>query len=127
MALSALSTIADSQGGSGQKSLNWLSSDSIADSELQLYKFDEESEEAGFSVRLSATPKLLMDSEYEFVVRKGGAGGEVAYVQISAAASLSGGGGSGIEDLSAGSHNPNVQFDAQHQDYLSYLDTEGQT
>lgn len=70
----------DAQGTSGQKSIDWLSDTH----ELQLYKFDE----AGLTdifepdVTVHGNRESLLPEEYEFVLRKNGAGGEVTYGQV---------------------------------------------
>ena len=87
--LSALSTITDTQGASEQKSIDWLSSDYVSPQELQLYGFDQEGEE-GVSVALQSEMQQLLTGDYEFIVRKGGAGGEIAYTKIAASAAGAG-------------------------------------
>lgn len=69
----------DAQGQTGQESIDWLS----GTNELQLYKFDE----AGMSafepdVPVNGNREYLLPNEYEFVLRKNGAGGEVTYGQV---------------------------------------------
>ena len=69
----------DAQGQSGQESIDWLDDTH----ELQLYKFDE----AGMSafepdVTVNGNREYLLPNEYEFVLRKNGAGGEVTYGQV---------------------------------------------
>ena len=57
--------------------------------ELQLYKMHENGE-AGHSVTITSALTPLLPADYELVVRKNGAGGEIAYTKLSAV--LSGGG-----------------------------------
>ena len=70
----------DTQGDSGQKSIDWLSDTH----ELQLYKFDEDGLSAFEpDVTVNNNRESLLPEEYEFVLRKNGAGGEVTYGQVS--------------------------------------------
>lgn len=113
MALSSLSASAelsvavDSEGASGQKSIAWLGGD-----ELELYKMEEDGISA--STRLERIydddggmnpPRLVGmgailpsenipdgqggEQDVEFVIRKGGAGGEIDYAKITLSAALS--------------------------------------
>lgn len=69
----------DAQGTSGQKSIDWLS----GANELQLYKFDESGLNAFEpDVTVNGNREYLLPNEYEFVLRKNGAGGEVTYGQV---------------------------------------------
>lgn len=69
----------DAQGETGQKSIDWLS----GTHELQLYKFDEEGLNAFEpGVAVNGNREYLLPNEYEFVLRKNGAGGEVTYGQV---------------------------------------------
>ena len=54
--------------------------------ELQLYKMHENGE-AGNSVTITSAMTSLLPSNYELVVRKGGAGGQIEYTKLSAALS----------------------------------------
>lgn len=54
--------------------------------ELQLYKMHENGE-AGHNVTLTPNSTSLLPADYEIVVRKNGAGGEIAYTKLSAALS----------------------------------------
>lgn len=78
--LSDLLTRPDSDGNSGQSSISFLS----ATHDIQLYKFDENGQGQLSSVVPSwwDNPSDVLSgngSEYEFVLRKGGAGGEIEY------------------------------------------------
>lgn len=69
----------DSQGQTGQKSIDRLSSTN----ELQLYKFNENGLSAFKSdITVNGNREYLLPNEYEFVLRKNGAGGEVTYGQV---------------------------------------------
>lgn len=70
----------DSEGA--QKSVQY----NPATDELQLYKMHENGE-AGHKVTITSSLTSLLPSNYELVVRKGGAGGEIAYTTLSAAIS----------------------------------------
>lgn len=65
----------DSEGDSGQKSVAWLTDQH----ELQLYKFNENGLTSAISTTVDANgnSERLVPDEYEFVFRKGGAGGEL--------------------------------------------------
>lgn len=54
--------------------------------ELQLYNMHENGE-AGHSVTITSALTPLLPADYELVVRKNGAGGEIAYTKLSAALS----------------------------------------
>lgn len=71
----------DTRGISGQKSIDWLSSTN----DLQLYKFDEAGLTSAFEpdVTVNSNRESLLPDDYEFVLRKNGAGGEVTYGQVS--------------------------------------------
>lgn len=51
---------------------------------MQLYKFDEDGLSDAFEpdVTVNGTREYLLPNEYEFVLRKNGAGGEVTYGQV---------------------------------------------
>lgn len=51
---------------------------------MQLYKFDEAGLTSAFEpdVTVNGTREYLLPNEYEFVLRKNGAGGEVTYGQV---------------------------------------------
>ena len=70
----------DAEGASGQKSVSWLTDGH----ELQLYKFDENGLTSALSATVSANgdAQRLVPDEYEFVFRKGGAGGELEYGKV---------------------------------------------
>lgn len=70
----------DAQGQTEQKSIDWLS----GTNELQLYKFDKDGLSGAFEpdVTVNGTREYLLPNEYEFVLRKHGAGGEVTYGQV---------------------------------------------
>lgn len=67
--LSCLSTIVDTQGGTGQKSIDWLSGDYVAPFELEIYGFNE------------AEESQTTSSDLYLVRRAGENGPEVAYVK----------------------------------------------
>lgn len=79
--------VPDTQGEYGQRSIDWLSDTH----ELQLYKFDEEGLSSINTVEaiVNDASQPLMPSDYEFVLRKGGPGGEIEYgkIQLSVGAS----------------------------------------
>ena len=77
--LSAQSVSVDTLGNSGQKSISWLSGSGV--DELQLYGMDEEGEELT-PVVLSTTETDILPEDYEFVIRKNGAGGEITYAAV---------------------------------------------
>ena len=77
--LSAQSVSVDTFGSSGQKSISWLSGNGV--DELQLYGMDEEGEELT-PVVLSTTETDILPEDYEFVIRKNGAGGEITYAAV---------------------------------------------
>lgn len=70
----------DSEGDSGQKSVAWLTDQH----ELQLYKFNENGLTSAISTTVDANgnSERLVPDEYEFVFRKGGAGGELEYGKV---------------------------------------------
>lgn len=78
-----------------QKSIQWKTSSD--DKYLQLYNMDLSGENVA-SVQLSTDAKNVLPNNYEFVVRKGGAGGEISYTTLQMAC-LSGGGGGGSGDI----------------------------
>ena len=80
--LSCLSVITDSQGMSDQKSIDWLSSDTMVPLELQLYGMDQEGEDK-LTVQISSAAGTvpLLSGEQQFVIRSA-AGGEIKYTNI---------------------------------------------
>ena len=70
----------DSEGVTGQKSIAFLGNSK----ELQLYNFNQGGQ--GITSALVPTywedPAKVLPSNYEFIVRKGGAGGEVEYKKL---------------------------------------------
>ena len=75
----------DTDVAGNQKSIQWND-----DKYLQLYNMDQSGENVA-SVQLSTDAKNVLPNNYEFVVRKGGAGGEISYTTLQMAC-LSGGG-----------------------------------
>ena len=75
----------DTDVAGNQKSIQWND-----DKYLQLYNMDQSGENVA-SVQLSTDTKNVLPNNYEFVVRKGGAGGEISYTTLQMAC-LSGGG-----------------------------------
>ncbi len=75
----------DTDAAGNQKSIQWND-----DKYLQLYNMDQSGENVA-SVQLSTNAKNVLPNNYEFVVRKGGAGGEISYTTLQMAC-LSGGG-----------------------------------
>lgn len=86
----------DTDVAGNQKSIQWKTSND--DKYLQLYNMDQSGENVA-SVQLSTDAKNVLPNNYEFVVRKGGAGGEISYTTLQMAC-LSGGGGSSDITLS---------------------------
>ena len=80
---------ADTDAAGNQKSIQWND-----DKYLQLYNMDQSRENVA-SVQLSTDAKNVLPNNYEFVVRKGGAGGEISYTTLQIAC-LSGGGSGDI-------------------------------
>lgn len=80
LSLSSVIPRVDSEGFTGQKSVSWLSGQHD-EKELQLYGMNEEGEELT-PVVLSTTETDILPEDYEFVVRKNGAGGEIAYAAV---------------------------------------------
>ena len=69
----------DTQGQTGQKSIDWLGDTH----ELQLYQFDEDGHEISSEVPTHFDePKSILSDDCEFVIRKGGAGGEIDYTTV---------------------------------------------
>ena len=68
--------------------MSWLSSDGAGAQLLQLWNFDQEGE-ADISVGIGPQPTKLLSDDCEFLIRKGGAGGELQYVKVEAAAAAS--------------------------------------
>lgn len=92
--------------------------------ELQLYKMNENGE-AGHSVAITSALTSLLPADYELVVRKNGAGGEIAYTKLSAV--LSGG---GIElDTQATAQQKSLEWKTQNNRTYAQLykmDAEGE-
>lgn len=84
--------------------MSWLSSDGAAGQLLQLWNFDQEGE-TGLSIGIGPQPTSLLSDDSEFLIRKGGAGGELQYVKVDAFAAASDA-DSQIED----SHTSSLQY-----------------
>ena len=65
------------------------------------------------SVQLSTDAKNVLPDDYEFVVRKGGAGGEISYTALQMACLSGGGGGDVTLSGTDGSSRSGTAFRAQ--------------
>lgn len=91
LSLSCLSSHLDSDGSSGQKSISML--DQPDWQELQLYGMDEAGETTLTTTLENKHATDILPGTYEFVLRSGGAGGEITYANVALSLSIRGDGG----------------------------------